>query len=66
MVFSGLFLEDFEINNLILIHVNYWNLKKKIKISSDPFHVANTKTFLKIGSENAIYWILLPYLEKTA
>ena len=29
MVFSGLFLEDFEINNLILIHVNYWNLKKK-------------------------------------
>ena len=36
MVFSGLFLEDFEINNLILIHVNYWNLKK------DPFHVANT------------------------
>ena len=28
MVFSGLFLEDFEINDLILIHVNYWNFRK--------------------------------------
>ena len=27
MVFFSLFLEDFEIYNLILIHVNYWNLK---------------------------------------
>ena len=25
---SDLILEDFEINNRILIHVNYWNLKK--------------------------------------
>ena len=44
MVFSGLFLEDFEINNLILIHVIYWNFKKYefFKISSNPFHVAKT------------------------
>ena len=44
MVFSGLFLEDFEINNLILIHVDYRNFEKTeiFKISSNPFHVANS------------------------
>ena len=44
MVFSGLFLEDFEIDDLILIHVIYWNFKKYefFKISSNPFHVAKT------------------------
>ena len=44
MVFSGLFLEDFEFINLILIHVIYWNFKKYefFKISSNPFHVAKT------------------------
>ena len=44
MVISGLFLEDFEKNNLILIHVIYWNFKKYefFKISSNPFHVAKT------------------------
>ena len=26
ITFLACFLEDFEINNLILIHVNYWNL----------------------------------------
>ena len=44
MVFSGLFLEDFEINNLILIYVKYWNFFKNqiFQISSNPFHVANS------------------------
>ena len=44
MVFSGLFLVDFEINNLILIHLIYWNFKKYefFNISSNPFHVAKT------------------------
>ena len=44
MVFSGLFLEGFEINNLILIYVIYWIFKKKkfFKISSNPFHVTKT------------------------
>ena len=28
MVFSGLFLEDLENNNLILIDGKYWNFKK--------------------------------------
>ena len=44
MVFTGLFLEDFEIKNLILIDVKYWNffLNQIFKISSNPFHVANS------------------------
>ena len=44
MLFSGLFLEDFEINNLILINVKYWNFFEDqiFKISSNSFHVANS------------------------
>ena len=44
MVFSGLFLEDLEVNNLILTHFNYWIFFKKriFKISSNPFLIANT------------------------
>ena len=44
MAFFGLFLEDFEINNLILIDVIYWIFLNNefFKISSNPFHVANT------------------------
>ena len=50
MVFSGLFLEDFEINNLILIYVKYWNffLNQIFKISSNPFHGANSNQNEKI------------------
>jgi len=52
MVFSGLFLEDFGINNLILIHVNYWNFKKSeiFKHSSYALHMASFENFVKLVS----------------
>ena len=52
MVFSGLFLEDFEINNLILIHVNYWNFKKSeiFKNSSYAVHMVSFENFVKLVS----------------
>ena len=52
MVFSGLFLEDFGINNLILIHVNYWNFKKSeiFKNSSYAVHMVSFENFVKLVS----------------
>ena len=52
MVFSGLFLEDFGINNLILIHVNYWNFKKSeiFKHSSYAVHMVSFENFVKLVS----------------
>ena len=49
MVFSGLFLEDIGINNLILIHVNYWNFKKSeiLKNSSYAVHMVSFENFVK-------------------
>ena len=49
MIFSGLFLEDIGINNLILIHVNYWNLKKSeiFKNSSYAVHMVSFENFVK-------------------
>ena len=50
MVFSGLFLEDIGINNLILIHVNYWNFKKSeiFKNSSYAVHMVSFENFVKL------------------
>ena len=45
MVFSGLFLEDFEINNLILIHVIYWNFKKIPLLNIDQNQIIDFKIF---------------------
>ena len=52
MAFSGLLLEDFEINNLILIHVNYWNFKKSeiFKNSSYAVHMVSFENFVKLVS----------------
>ena len=52
MVFSGLFLEDIGINNLILIHVNYWNFKKSeiFKNSSYAVHMVSFENFVKLVS----------------
>ena len=52
MVFSGLFLEDIGINNLILIHVNYWNFKKSeiFKNSSYAVHKVSFAIFVKLVS----------------
>ena len=52
MVFSGLFLEDFGINNLILIHVNYWNFKKSeiFNHSSYAVHMVSFENFVKLVS----------------
>ena len=52
MVFSGLFLKDFEIKNLILIHVNYWNFKKSeiFKNSSHAVHMVSFENFVKLVS----------------
>ena len=52
MAFSGLFLEDFGINKLILIHVNYWNFKKSeiFKKISDPLHMVSFEIFVKLVS----------------
>ena len=52
MVFSGLFLEDIGINNLILIHVNYWNFQKSeiFKISSYAVHMVSFENFVKLVS----------------
>ena len=49
MVFSGLFLEDIGINNLILIHVNYWNFQKSeiFKNSSYAVHMVSFENFVK-------------------
>ena len=49
MVFSGLFLEDFGINNLILIHVNYWNFQKSeiFKKISYAVHMVSLENFVK-------------------
>ena len=50
MVFSGLFLEDIGINNLILIYVNYWNFKKSeiFKNSSYAVHMVSFENFVKL------------------
>ena len=52
MAFSGLFLEDIGINNLILIHVNYWNFKKSefFKKSSYAVHMVSFENFVKLVS----------------
>ena len=49
MVFSGLLLEDIGINNLILIHVNYWNLKK----SSYAVPMVSFEIFVKLVSPSS-------------
>ena len=56
MVFSGLFLEDIGINNLILIHVNYWNFKKSeiFKNSSNSVHMVRFKNFVKLVSPSLL------------
>ena len=50
MVFSVLFLEDFGINSLILIHINYWNFKKSeiFKNSSYAVHMVSFENFVKL------------------
>ena len=52
MAFSGLFLKDIGINDLILIHVNYWNFKKSeiFKKISDPLHMVSFENFVKLVS----------------
>ena len=52
MVFSGLFLEDIGVNNLILIHVNYWNFQKSeiFKNSSYAVHMVSFEFFVKLVS----------------
>jgi hypothetical protein len=52
MVFSGLFLEDIGINNLILIRVNYWNFKKSeiFKNSSYAVDMVSFENFVKLVS----------------
>ncbi len=52
MAFSGLFLKDIGINDLILIHVNYWNFKKSeiFKKFSDPLHMVSFEDFVKFLS----------------
>ena len=45
MVFSGLFLKDFEINDLILIYVIYWIFKKIPLLNIDQNQIIDFKIF---------------------
>ena len=49
MVFSGLFLEDIGINNLMLIHVSYWNFQKS-EICKNSSYAVHMVSFVKLVS----------------